>query len=394
MKRILIISAAILVSALIILGYFWFFNKAMFSFNFNSVPDLSNVPETPAVSAVPPESERFGFLRNVFDLDQERIEDTGAAWLRPNFGYFVWGEMQADASSAIDFSQTDQVVAAAQKHGLHLEITLFPFADWDQQNAPHAAACRVAANDQSLPGEKEGIKIPGLPYYRCNPQNWSAYEKWLAAVVARYDFDGDDDMPGLQYPVRYYEIGNEPELTRGAKDDFGTVFYLDTPENYADLLRHSYSAIKSADTKAQVLIAGAAGIQPEFQKFWQRVFAVPGVADYFDIANVHCISAPNAGGNDPITLAANDLNVAAYQKLLAGFGITKLIWVTEAENIQGNNVEENAERLDTSVANAIKDGADKIFFTGSSLANDPMKYTSEILLKEKKYYQNIIQKYQ
>jgi len=59
---------------------------------------------------------KFGFLRNVSDIDQEKIEETGATWLRPNFGYFVWGVMQKDENASIDFSKTDEVVYNAQKH--------------------------------------------------------------------------------------------------------------------------------------------------------------------------------------------------------------------------------------------------------------------------------------
>jgi len=76
--------------------------------------------------------------------------------------------------------------------------------------------------------------------------------------------------------------------------------------------------------------------------------------------------------------------------LLANYKISKLIWVTEAENIQGNNVGENVERLTHSVNNALKNGAEKIFFTGASFANNPMRYTSEILTSEKDYYKKII----
>jgi len=53
-------------------------------------------------------------------------------------------------------------------------------------------------------------------------------------------------------------------------------------------------------------------------------------------------------------------------------------------------VAENVERLKNSVDNALKNGAEKIFFTGASFANDPMRYTSEILISEKDYYQKVI----
>jgi len=335
-----------------------------------------------------PVDGKFGFLRNAFDVDQENIKDTGATWLRPNFGYFVWGVMQKDENSSIDFSGTDEVVRSAQKHGLNLSITLFPFADWDQKTS--GEKCKVSAKDWMLPQKKGDFETPGLPYYRCNPNNWVAYEKWLTAVVARYDGDGKEDMPDLENPIRYYEIGNEPDLTKGESDE-GMVFYLGTPENYAELLQKSYTTIKAANSSVQVLIAAPGGVQSDSTKYWERVFATPKIADYFDIANVHCLSAPNQDKNDPTSISAGDLNVAFYKNLLSKYNINKPIWITEAENVQGNNVEENVERLKNSIANALQNGAEKIFFTGASFANDPMRYTSEILISEKSYYKNIIE---
>ena len=197
-------------------------------------------------------------------------------------------------------------------------------------------------------------------------------------------------MPGLEYTVNYYEIINEPDLTLGPGGDEGTVYYLDTPENYAVLLQKSYVTINTADNKAQVIIAAPAGVQLGFIKYWERILSIPKIADSFNIANIHCISAPNQDKNDPDSVSAGDLNVTVYKNLLAKYKITKPIWVTEAENVQGNNIKENVERLKSSVNNALKNGAEKIFFTGASFANDPMRYTSEILLSEKKYYTDII----
>jgi hypothetical protein len=364
-------------------------------FSFTACTTPKTVTETTTVqnTIIETTTPEFGFLRNVFDMDKEKIEETGATWLRPNFGYFVWGVMQKDENASIDFSKTDEVVYNAQKHGLHLLITLFPFADWDQK--AYGEKCKVSANDGMLPVKKGDFETPGLTYYRCNPNNWVAYEKWLTAVVERYDGDGKEDMPDLETPIHYYEIGNEPDLTLGKdpESEGGTVFYLDSPEHYAELLQKSYIAIKAADNKTQILIAGAAGVQPEFQKFWERVFSTPKIADYFDIANIHCISAPSQDRETPESISAGDLNVTFYKNLLLSYKITKPIWVTEAENIQGNDAAANVKRLDASVANALKNGAEKIFFTGASFSNDPMKYTSEILIKDKAYYRNIIGEY-
>jgi len=332
--------------------------------------------------------ERFGFLRDAPNIDLENIEDTGATWLRPNFGYFVWGVMQKDENSPIDFSKTDELVSKAQKHGLSLLITLFPFADWDQKS--NGERCRVSEKDSMLPQSKGGFVTEGLPYYRCNPINWSAYERWLTAVVERYDADGKEDMVGLESSILHYEIGNEPDLTKDPNSDTGMLFYIGTPENYAELLQKSYTTIKIANSDTLVLTAAPAGVQPEFIRFWDGVFSTPRIADYFDIANIHCLSAPNQDSNDPISISADDLNVTFYKNLLLRYEITKPIWVTEAENVQGTNIQDNVNRLENSVTNALKNGAEKIFFTGASFSNDPMRYTSEILISEKDYYKNII----
>jgi len=372
----------IIVAILIIgiLGLFWIYSKSVLKTT--SVENKINNETKIFVDG------KFGFFRDVENIDLEKIDEVGATWLRPNFGYFVWGVMQKEKNTPIDFSETDKVVMQAQKRGLNLLITIFPFADWDQK--VYGNKCKVSDNDVMLSKSKGNFKIPGLPYYRCNPNNWDVYEKWLTALVERYDGDGIDDMKGLLSPILYYEIGNEPDLTKDPKSDFGMVFYLDAPENYAKLLQKSYAAIKAANSNTKVLIAAPAGVQKEAIEYWKRVLATPKIGDFFDIANVHCLSGPNQDKNEQASLSANDLDVTAYKNLLASYKIEKPIWVTEAENIQGNNVTENVERLKNSVENALKNGAEKIFFTGASFANDPMRYTSEILISEKDYYKNII----
>ena len=391
MKKIIVIISAL---AIALLGLFWIYSRIA-SKN-SSVENKIKNNDASTVSAEDKNfSEaktiidgKFGFLRDAFNMQIEKIEETGATWFRPNFGYFVWGVMQKNENAPIDFSKTDEVVSQAQKRGMNLSITLFPYADWDQKASEDK--CRVSANDEMLPRSKGDFETPGLPYYRCNPNDWTAYGKWLSAVVERYDGDGKEDMKDLQAPVLHYEIGNEPDLTKDPLSDGGMVFYIGTPENYAELLQKSYRSIKLVNNNVQVLIAAPAGIQPEFIKYWERVFSIPKIADSFDIANMHCLSGPNQDKNEPASLSANDLNVTAYKKLLSNYKITKPIWVTEAENVQGNNVAENVSRLKESVGNALKNGAEKIFFTGASFFNDPMRYTSEILISEKNYYKDII----
>ncbi|MGC9049233.1 MAG: hypothetical protein ACP5IX_03405, partial [Patescibacteria group bacterium] len=54
-----------------------------------------------------------------------------------------------------------------------------------------------------------------LIYFVVDPAGppWSAKEfaNFLKAMVERYDKDGIDDMPGLIYPIKHYEVLNEIE---------------------------------------------------------------------------------------------------------------------------------------------------------------------------------------
>jgi hypothetical protein len=64
-------------------------------------------------------------------------------------------------------------------------------------------------------------------------------------MVERYDADGKNDMPGLRYPVRYWEIEAE----------WGT-FWPASVDEYLTLLRVARDAIAQADPDAQVILQG------------------------------------------------------------------------------------------------------------------------------------------
>ena len=146
-------------------------------------------------------------------------------------------------------------------------------------------------------------------YSPCEPQ---AYAAWLDAVVERYDGDGVDDMPGLQYPVRHWEILNEPEM-QGPD----LTFFQEDSAAYLELLKLSYTTIKAADPNAVVLTGGQAGMQSEFVAYWRPVLV--GGGSHFDVGNVHSI------GSD------EDFFAPDYRAFLDGLGYgAKPFWVTEA----------------------------------------------------------------
>ncbi|MDI6777960.1 MAG: hypothetical protein QMD77_02110 [Patescibacteria group bacterium] len=195
------------------------------------------------------------------------------------------------------------------------------------------------------------------------------------AVVERYDGDGVSDMPKLKYPVKYWEVMNEPDLDGSDTLDFWKGDSLD----YAQLLLETYTAVKAADPSASVLIAGAAGGNDDFLDFYRSVLSYhPEVLDSFDIGNVHCIS------ND----SYSSFNVEPYKNMLAEFGLdSKPIWVTEAEAIISSDTTTNATQTYNSARSARALGAQRIFFTRYSFS-DSQDYSSSNKFS-KKWYKRI-----
>ena len=219
--------------------------------------------------SVNPSENKFGFLiGDVGEFDE--VLATGAEWARPHPGPFIWGEMQKDFQSGYNFDETDKLATRAGRKGISLLITLWPYAEWDQKNNPGKENCQV--NDE----------FSQLGNYRCNPQNWSAYEGWVRSVVERYDGDGVEDMPKLKIKIKYWEVNNEPDLVPPPEEKNGLRFYIGGPEGYKELLKRTYTAIKDADPQSSVLIAGAAGGSDTFLNFYRQLFADEEIHNFFD----------------------------------------------------------------------------------------------------------------
>jgi hypothetical protein len=131
------------------------------------------------------------------------------------------------------------------------------------------------------------------------PEYMAAYEGWISSVVERYDADGFADMPGLLYPVRYYEIGSE--------------FSSYEPEpvgEYLETLEHAYAAAHRADEKVIVTHAAflttlafagnpgpaeyetAFGEVPDLSHTLADIRRILDRPDLFDVINVHSLGDP------------------------------------------------------------------------------------------------------
>jgi hypothetical protein len=276
------------------------------------------------------EGNCIGFL--IGDPREARtVPLAGGAWARPHPGPFAWQWLEPEEGS-FSFHEADRWVQAAQANGVALLGTIWPYADWDQKTC-HDASCEVSMEDQFYP-----FGPGGIPKSRCVPCDMEAYGNFLKTLVERYDGDGVEDMPGLEVPVMYWEILNEPELG----ESFLT-FFKGTEEEYVEILKVSYHAIKEACPQCKVVQGGAAG-SGDTLEYWGRVFDLGG-GEYFDIANIHYISHWDK----------DTLNVRDFKALMDEKGVEKPIWVTEAEL----PTEEDAAK---SFQGAIEAGASKVFF--------------------------------
>jgi len=265
----------------------------------------------------------------------EMVSQIGWGWIRPNLGVFSWGYIEPEKNK-FDFYMTDKYVQMAQKKNIAILATIFPYADWDQQQC-HGNECVVSSQDISYPEVKMDWKL-GIPKSRCIPCNYDDYQNFIIKLVERYDGDGVDDMPGLTIPIKYWEILNEPEM-----HGVDMNFFKGNADEYVEIFNKTRNFIKEACPDCKILHAGAAGVQDYMLAYWEKIFS--GKID-FDIGNIHFIKRTDL----------STLNVKDFKALLQKNGLDKEIWVTEAEY-------ESEDEIPWSVRNALNAGASKIFFT-------------------------------
>ncbi|MCX7598675.1 MAG: hypothetical protein N2512_07370 [Armatimonadetes bacterium] len=154
---------------------------------------------------------------------------TGATWAKAAPAGFDWGTIEPRPPTSgrhnYDFTIPDTLLREYQEAGFrNFHIYLQCRNPW--------------ATSKPLPKR-------GHPSYPPKPEFLDDYAAYVRAMVERYDADGHEDMPGLLYPVRYWEIEAE----------WGTFWPASVAE-YLDLLRIAHPAVKQADPQAQVILQG------------------------------------------------------------------------------------------------------------------------------------------
>jgi hypothetical protein len=159
------------------------------------------------------------------DMDRaaELAARAGVKWSREEFH---WARIQP-RKGQFDWSFYDKLVQTAKKHGISVYGLLAYWSDWTK------------------PYTQEGI---------------DDYCRFAAAAAARYRDDIGD-----------WEVWNEPNI----------FFWSGPRDQYAQLLKGAYAAIKEANPQAQVLGCSTAGIDTAFIK---RTMELGGP---FDVLTIH-----------------------------------------------------------------------------------------------------------
>jgi hypothetical protein len=158
------------------------------------------------------------------------------------------------------------------------------------------------------PGQPAGSRIkPSLP------KNIEAYKQFVQMVVERYDMDGKNDMPGLEWPIKYWSIEDEP---------LAPIYFDGTGADYAKVLNAAYDAVKSADPEAKVICSMLRGTgwhikdkNREFMKDFFQQLQKLGKKRPYDYMDQHWIGYDQKGESHKRTF---------YKELMADIDQTGL----------------------------------------------------------------------
>lgn len=266
-KRMLIIAALVLVVVVV----------ARMNTRTAKTPSLISPATFSTSSSVTP--IRIGIEYAVEGQDAAAFGAMGLAAIKPLPESINWSKMQPDLSGPIDYSVADRFVIEYQRAGFQ-EIVL---------------GLRTLSHAEDN-GGTYGSDRP-VP----TPEHTGDYATWIAGIVERYDNDGVDDMPGLLYPVRYYEIEVEfssytPEPVEEYLEQL-RIAYQAAHESSADVrIAHSaflvLTAFDSNPSSAQYDDAFAAMRIPDKHHDLADMRVVLDHPELFDLVNFHELGDP------------------------------------------------------------------------------------------------------
>jgi hypothetical protein len=241
----------------------------------------------------------YGQPMSPSDLDSQMgvMASSGVEAVRTDF---AWAAIEP-APGVYDWSNTDEIVAGAARHGLQV-LPIIEFTPQWASSHPQSAWL----------------------YYA--PSKPATYAQFLTALIDRYGPNGSfwAANPGLaRDPIRAWQIWDEPA---GTKYDWRSAPW---PSTYTNLLRTAYQAVHRADRGALVVSGAVVALNGTNLTQWAETSALyrAGFKRYFDVLAVNAFT----GGSSASSAVNRSLEIVGRvrQAMRASRDGRKPIWITE-----------------------------------------------------------------
>ncbi len=235
----------------------------------------------------------------VLDRQMSLMARSGVESLR---GTFDWASIEP-APGVFNWTVTDELVAAAARHGISLLANVLSTPSW------------ASLNPTSF---QSGIY---------GPRDLQTYANLLRTLIGRYGPNGsfwaaNRGLPRV--PIRNWQIWNEEAA------DF---FWAEQPwpKTYTTLLRAAYSAVHGADRGAKVVAGSLVGVGSDTPWAEMKALYAAGAKRYFDEISVHPFTIDPRSVSNTVNRVITILNLVRGQMRRNGDAhkpiiITELAW--------------------------------------------------------------------
>ncbi len=247
------------------------------------------------------ESSPFGldyvFVHSPAARNRKLVEhfcrEMGIRWV--NLTRLDWKRVEPKPPSggrhSYDWSDLDAAVREWQRNGVHIMVSL-------RFESPWATAPRSDEEFVYLKGPARHLALAGADYLP-KPEHMAHLRAYVRSLVERYNGDGVNDMPGLRFPVRHYQVGNEY---------YNELFWAGSAEEYGHLLREVAGAARAACPDVKIILSGigfrdvpgfyAAEMDPRTERFVRSRLPKVGPAMRRFVERAEAFSRTAAGFSD------------------------------------------------------------------------------------------------
>lgn len=253
----------------------------------------------------------------------EKVSEMGARWVK--IPSVCWGRIEPtppqDGKHFYRWKHLDGLIKEYQNAGFHIQIVI-------------KSACPWGTKEFASPPESWRRSYPP------KKEHWDDYYQFVYNLVERYDGDGYRDMPGLRYPIRYYEIESEAQHH---------IFWAGTVGEYCQLLKTAYKAAKNAHPEIKIILAGINfgslfDDNPSPEDLMRKVRSLPkkyrreisfiretlAMVNYYDVVDYH-YNRDYTGAYSAVKWLREEMKKYGCQKEIWAGDTASVLWITDVK---------------------------------------------------------------